>query len=502
MNSLDVVHQLNYSKIYNSEMQERILCAQQRDYYYDQDGAAIQYMLRKDLSPFFDASDLNQLNLLTVDSFIYAFLEKLCNVYDRPPVFQFTDSVGRAAKDRFAALMEEVRIHQVMQETFLRCRLHNTVLATVKWSKQLDRLFIENGYNIGNAMVVEHPEYMYDAALVAYETLAWDNKPRWIVWDREHGEHYATDGTPKWDAQSRTVTSEKIPIPPAGSTKAPAIWPWVAYHYKLQNDFWGNGLDGLLQLARSINVLLTVLNDDSIRETIRLLILSFAPAGTQGEKGQLKSGLTHPIYPESRVGNTTPPAAQVVSADLYTEQIIALIEKLTEIISSLHNIPNPLKSQMTDNLAGVTLRMKNEPLLQQWEKDQGIMRPYDKELIRCIVEVNNYYRPGKRIDAAVIDELTIVYSDPSIVTDEKSELEIEQLKWSAGLSSPVAYLQSKNPNMTSQDAEDSIRQNLEIYNELMGLKVQVMVPGAEKNLDGEEQERPEKEEENEDQDAD
>lgn len=502
MNSLYLVHQLNYAKIYEQNDQDRIYNAQLRDYFYDQDNSAIQARLRGDLDPFFDTADLGKLNLLTVDSFVYAFLEKLCNVYDRQPVFQFADDVQQGIKDRFSALMNEVRIHQVMQETFLRCRLHNTVLSTVKWSKALDRVFIESGYNVGNTFVVEHPEYMYDASLIAYETLTWDNKSRWIVWDREHGEHYATDGPPKWDDQSRTVVSDKISIPGAFGIVAPPVWPWVVYHYRLQNDFWGNGLDGLVQLARSINVLLTVLNDDSIRETIRLLILSFMPSGTTGEKGQLKSGLTHPIYPESRVGNTTPPQAQVVSAELYTEQIVMLIEKLTEIVSSLHNIPNPLKSQMTDNLAGVTLRMKNEPLLQQWEKDQGIMRPYDKELIRCIVEVNNYYRPGKRIDAAVIDELTIVYSDPSIVTDEKSELEIEQLKWSAGLSSPVAYLQSKNPNMTSQDAEDSIRQNLEIYNELMGLKVQVMVPGAEKNLNGEEQERPEKEEENEDQDAD
>lgn len=500
MSSLDVVHQLNYSKIYISEMQERILGAQQRDCYYDQDNAAIQYMLRKDLSPFFDASDLNQLNLLTVDSFIYAFLEKLCNVYDRPPVFQFSEGINQTAKDRFSALMEEVRIHQIMQETFLRCRLHNTVLATVKWSKQLDRMFIENAYNIGNTMVVEHPEYMYDASLVAYETLSWDNKPRWIVWDREHGEHYATDGAPKWDAQSRTVVSDKIPIPPAGTVKAPPVWPWTVYHYKLQNDFWGNGMDGLLQLARSINVLLTVLNDDSIRETIRLLILSFAPAGTQGEKGQLKSGLTHPIYPESRVGNTTPPAAQVVSADLYTEQIVMLIEKITEIVSSLHNIPNPLKSQLTDNLAGVTLRMKNEPLLQQWEKDQGIMGPYDKELVRRVVEVNNFYRPANRIDEAALDELTIVYSDPSIVTDQKAELEVEQIKWSAGLSTPITYLQSKNQNMTAQEAEERIRENLEVWNELMGMKVSVMVPGVKNNLNGDEE--PPEEEENEDQDAD
>ncbi len=500
MNSLDLVHQLNYAKIYEQNDQERIYNAQLRDYFYDQDNSAIQARLRGDLDPFFDTADLGKLNLLTVDSFVYAFLEKLCNVYDRQPVFQFADDVARTAKDRFSALMNEVRIHQVMQETFLRCRLHNTVLSTVKWSKALDRMFIEGGYNVGNTFVVEHPEYMYDASLIAYETLTWDNKSRWIVWDREHGEHYATDGPPKWDDQSRTVVSDKISIPGAFGIVAPPVWPWVVYHYRLQNDFWGNGLDGLVQLARSINVLLTVLNDDSIRETIRLLILSFMPSGTTGEKGQLKSGLTHPIYPESRVGNTTPPQAQVVSADLYTEQIVMLIEKLTEIVSSLHNIPNPLKSQMTDNLAGVTLRMKNEPLLQQWEKDQGVMRPYDMELVRRVVEANNFYRPKKMIDPAALDKLTIVYSDPSIVTDEKADLEVEQIKWSAGLSSPVSYLQTKHPNMTAQEAEQQIRDNLDLYNELMGIKVQMIPPKDGDEGDGEKNPPEQKKDEGSDED--
>ena len=484
----DLYHQLNYSKIYTDNLQDRIVQAQRRDYFFDQDAAAIYQMLRSDLEPFFkDAQDLAELNPITIDQFVYAFMEKLCNVYDRQPVFQFEDAVPQAARERFAELMTEVRIHQIMHEQFMRTRLHNTTLATIKYSKMLDRLFVEGGYNIGNAMVVEHPEYMYEASLIAYETITWDNKPRFIVWDREHNEHYATKDVPKWDPESRTVTSEKIPIPPGAGITKPDLWPWVVYHYKLQNDFWGNGLDGLIQLARSINVLLTVLNNDSIRETIRILILNFNPSGTRGTDGTMKTGLTHPIFPESKVGNTVQPAAQVVSADLYTEQIVMLIEKLTDLVSSMHSIPNPLKSQLTDNLAGVTLRMKNEPLLQQWEKDQGTMRPYDMELVARIVEAHNFYRAGKRIDPAILDRMTIVYSDPSIVTDEKADLEVEQLKWQSGISSPVDYVLTKHPDMTYDEAEAMIRENLETYNELMGMKVNVAVPTSAQNLNGDDQ---------------
>jgi len=479
-----LIHQLNYSKIYQDDMQTRILNAQLRDYFFDQDSAAIKYRLLADLAPFFDSDDLSKLNPITLDQFVYAFMEKICNVYDRQPVFQFEEGVNDGQKDAFTKLMEEVRIHRMMHENFMRCRLHNTILATVKWSRTLDRIFIEGGYNIGNTFIIEHPEYQYEAALVAYETLSWDNKTRWIVWDREHNEHYATDDMPKWDPQSRMVTSDKIPIPGAANVKAPAVWPWTIYHYKLQNDFWGNGLDGIVQLCRSINVLLTVLNDDSIRETIRILILNFNPAGARGEDGHLKTGLTHPIYSESKVGNTVAPSGQVVSADLYTDQILSLIEKLTDLVSSMHNIPNPIKSQLTDNLAGVTLRMKNEPLLQQWEKDQAIMRPYDIDLVTRVVEVNNHYRTSAKIDPRILERMTIVYSDPSIVTDEKAELEIEPLKWQSGISSPVDYVQGKHPNMTEAEAEEMIRKNIDIYNELMGMKISVAVPGDEQNLNG------------------
>jgi len=482
---IETYQQLNYSQIYGENMQLRIMNAQLRDYFYEQDTDAIGYRLRSDLDPFFDTDDLAAINSITLDQFVYAFIEKICNVYDRQPVFQFEEGVKDEQKARFSALMEEVRIHQVMHENFMRCRLHNTILATVKWAKDLDRMFIEGCYNIGNTFVVEHAEYRYEAALIAYETLTWDNKSRWIVWDREHNEHYATNGLPKWDPESRTVTSDKIPIPPGVGVKAPALWPWTIYHYKLQNDFWGNGLDGIIQLARTINILLTVLADDTVRETIRLLILNFNPAGARGDKGQIKTGLTHPIFPEGKVGNTVAPSGQVLSADLYTDDVLSLIEKLTDIIASMHNVPNPLKSQMTDNLAGVTLRMKNEPLLQQWEKDQGTMRPYDMDLVRRVVEVNNFYRKAK-VDPGVLDRMTIVYSDPSIVTDEKAELEIEALKWEKGISSPVDYVQSKHPNMTEKEAEEHIRKNLERWNDLMGMKINVVVPGDEKNLNGNE----------------
>jgi hypothetical protein len=481
----DVIHRLNYERIFQGENQIRIENAQNRDYFYDQDNDAIGQILRADLSPFMDTADISRLNPITLDQFVYSFLEKVCNVYDRPPVFQFPEGVKPASKEAFMHLMDEVQIHQVMQENFLRTRLHNSILVTVKWSKQLDRLFIENGYNEGNTFVVPHDEYLYEPRIVAYETVGWDNKLLWIVWDREANEHYATKELPKYDPASRQVLSEKIPIPPAKSIAAPPIWPWTAYHYRRQNDFWGNGLDGLIQLARSINVLLTVLNDDSIRETIRLLILNFNPAGSKGEKGQLKTGLTHPIYPESRVGDGSGPTADVVSADLYTEEIIGLIDKLTEIVSSTHNIPNPLKSQMTEALAGVTLRMKNEPLLQQWEKDQGILRPYDRDLLGRIVEANNFFRPGARVDPGILAELSVKYSDPSIVTDEAADLATEELKWRAGVSSPVAYVQSKHPEMTEKEAEEFIRKNLAQWNDLMGLKVQVNTPGDKKNLNGE-----------------
>lgn len=467
---MDQITNYNYARLFAESQALEMQKAQYRDYFYEQDNTVIKSILMTDLSKFYDSGDIGNMHLITLDYFVHSFLEKVCNVYDNAPIFKFSEKVKPEQKDRFKALLDEIKINQLMQSNFHKIKLHNTILVHIKYNQELDVVFVENDYNIGSTWVLPYSDYQLEPRVVAYQVIQDGQDDYWVVWDRRKKEHYKIKDAPKYDPESDSILNDKIML------TYPGYWPFVTYRYRNDNNnFWGNGIDWLVDLVKSINILFTVCNDDTIRETIRLLILNFNPSGNKGEKGQLKTGLQHPIMPEGRMPGNESPAGQVVSAQLFNEQIIAFVEKLTDIVSSMYGIDNIMKMNLQENLAGVSIRLKNEPLMRQWAKDIDIMKPYDMQLIRVLVATNNYYRKQK-IDEAVLSELQIEYQEPNIVTDEAAEYELEKTKWRDGTSSPVLYVMRKNPEMNEKEAREYIKNNKKVYDELFG--IDFAVPGS------------------------
>jgi len=451
--------------------------AQELDFFYEQDNYVMQQILKRDLKKYMDGYDITRMKLITLDSFVPSFLKKICNVYDNPPSFLLTDDGEKykAEMEKFVDLMSEVRILQSMSETFEKMRLQNTVVAYVKYNKSGDKIIIDNNYNVGTCMVVTDAEDSLSMTAIAYEQMNDKHEVTWIVWDKELKQHYRLKtklALPNYD-YGKGFQGDRIPIGDNKNYEMPEYdkdypLPFVTYQYKNHNNsFWGNGLYFLSDLVRSINILLTVCTDDTIQETIRLLILNFNPAGTDGEKGQIKTGMRHPIFVESGgIGSESKPEGQILSADLFNDDVLKLIDKLVEIVSSLHNIDSPLKQMLTDDLSGIAIRMRNEPLLRNWKNDINILTYLDKQLLKKIILVNNYHRknqPKKVIKPELIEFLEIKYAEPTIVTDEKADFELEVSKWQSGISSPVKWLMKQNPEWTEQEAIDEITKNKEHY---------------------------------------
>jgi len=213
--------------------------------------------------------------------------------------------------------------------------------------------------------------------------------------------------------------------------------------------------------------LLTITTDDTIQESIRLLILNFEPKGTKGEKGQLKPGLRHPLIPKNNtLGISSDPKADIISADLYNDEIISLIDKLAEITGSLSNISNPIKENIKNNLSGIALKLKNLPLKRDWEDDRTTIKQYDLELIEKIIKVNNYYRPKEKIPIEYLEFLSIHYMQPNDDTTEKEIYEYNRMKWKDGTDNPVNFLQTLNPRLTEEKAKEQILNNIKIIKEL------------------------------------
>ncbi|MCF7801086.1 MAG: hypothetical protein K9N34_03615 [Candidatus Marinimicrobia bacterium] len=472
------IHQLNYAKIQQEDFEKRIERAAMRDFFLERDNTQMENYLRQDLKKYYsDESDIQKKLLITLDEFVPAFLDKICVVYDQPPIIDIEGDGNDKDRKDLKALLEEVGISQVFSDNLVKMKLHNTILAHVKYNEPLDRIYVENGYNVGTAKVWELPTFHLEPKVVAYPVIL-NNQTRWIVWDRLTEAHYWMTTEPKWDEESGLVIGDKYGFNTDSSLDAPDYWPWVIYRYRRHNDFWGNGMDSLVALNRVINVLLTVVSDDSVRQTIRILILGFNPNGTPDTKGSIKTGMEHPIYPGGNYSGANEHPSEILQATLFNEEIVQLVEGLSGLVASLHNVDNFVKRQLKQDLSGIAIRLKNEPLMRSWANDIMILRKYDLELVRNLVQVHNYHRPEKTINESILDALTIDYQQPQVITDEKAEFELEVEKWRNGVSNPVDYILNQNPEMSEKQAREYIRNNLKEFNDLFGLSGVESKPGS------------------------
>lgn len=443
-----------------------------RDYYYSEEADEIRRILRKDLALYYDSQDLSKIRPITLDFFVKGFMQKLCNVYDYAPVITFDDGVPEKQEKRFRDLIHEVRINSFFDENFMRMRLHNTVVANVRYHAGLDRIYLQT-WHAGNMGVSCVPGFVYEAEILYYFTGFEDNIPVYAVWDKENKEHYYWVGDINIEDIKKSRGEwhkNKLPIPGNEDYVAPDYDPFVIYRYKTDGKFWGSGMDSIIELIRTINVLFTVCNDDTVQETIRLLILNFEPAGTDGESGQIKTGMRHPIMSRGGIpGESEKPDGKIISANLFNDQVISLIQALTEIISSTYGIESILKTTLIDQLSGVAIRLRNEPIMKQWAKDKQILSYMDRDLIKALVNVHNYHRADKKIDQGIFDKMTVHYRDPQLMLITKDNLEVAEIEWKYGISSPVDFLIDRNPELTRDEALERIIRNTAEYKKIVQL---------------------------------
>lgn len=433
-----------------------------RDIFYYRKSAEIRKVLMSDMKLYdCDTADLSRMKPVLIH-FIPEFIEKVCTLYDKPPLFEFGEE-AKPDQQKLLDLLSEVRINNFFPNNFNLTRLHGTILANVRYHARTKKIYLESQFNQSNTIVQPYPDYYPEPAIVVYKV-----GKLYYVWDRENKEHYYIKQAPKFEKDKIGITNkEKFPIEGNKDLAAPDYFPFITYRYRDTGEFWSEGLDELVDIARLVNLLYTVTGDDAIQETIRLLILNFDPKGTEGENGQIKTGLKHPLFAEGGIpGQDMKPSAQVVGANLYVDSVTKLIEDITDRVANINGISNVIKKEIESDLSGIAIRLKMQPTLDRHKKDQNVMKYPDKDLIKTIVAANNYHRPDKKVDENVLKDFQINYETPEIIVDEAEELATEQTKWEAGVSSPVEYVMRKNPNFTVEEAKKYIQENLALKKEL------------------------------------
>lgn len=466
----------NKAKSFSLDISRKTL-ASRREFFLQEDSVRIREQLFNDLTKYIEPNDVGLLNFIALDFFVPAFLDRVCNVYDNPPVFKLQkDGEKLNVDDSLITLLEEVKINLVLQDNFVRARYHGTSIPYIRYNEKTDKIWIDLSLNESNTFVLCYEGQPKDPYLVAYK-VGKGNETFWYVWDKENKEHYRTDKDPEPKKSGYGLENTKLPIDGNEDTSAPDYFPFVPYHYKLHSPgFWGQGMDSLVDLERIVNVLLTITGDDSIMETIRILLLNFVPEGETSENGSIKTGMRHPFYDKSgfasQKGNID---GKVLSGELYNEDILKFITSISDIISNMHGIDNVIKETISGTLSGIAIKLKREPLMQRYSKDVNLLRYYDRDLIEAIVAVNNYHRKTK-ISIEGLKDLVIDYQEPTVVGDEKTDYELERMRWEDGTSSIVDYMVKRNPELTREDAQKKIADNLQEYNDMFAAARAVLNP--------------------------
>lgn len=478
---------------YEKEIESRAII---RNIFLSQDNESIIAILKHDLKKYMDDDDIANVFPFTLDDYIPKFIENLMQVHKKPPIIRWEEGVDENEKTALQELLDEVKFPLILQDTDIKMRFHNTILLGVHYYEELDRLYIDNTYNAGTCKVIPYEGFEIEPMIVIRDYIDKIERQKWVVWDRRTKDVFTTYKEPKWDSISqkiiadawRTYATDKGLVEERNGEPINSYFPFVVYRYKDQGQgFWQNGLDSLCDMVRMLNVLFTIMGEDSIRETLRILIFPWEVTGIEGtgRKNRIKTGLRNPIY-KPTTGENVSDTAQVVSADLYNEQIIAMIDKVTEIVSGLHNIGNLIKADIEKSLSGIAIRLKNEPILNQWAKDINIVREYDWYLIEKIIEVNQYHRDGKTktgkpINPEIIDKFILDYQEPQIDFDDNDTYELNRKQWEDGISSPLEYIKKRNPEWSDQKAKEFIQNNKRIYEELFGITTRSFKPTAPEN---------------------
>ena len=462
------INQTNYELIKIEDYRRQREQAQYRDAFYEGDNHIIHTILKKDLAKYgISQEKINNTQLYGLDKFIKAFEQKISNVYDTAPLIKLDKGTAKE-NELLSELLESVNINNVFNSNLEKIKLHNTIINQIK---RIDtgQIYIDNRLNIGNTFLYGND---YNWQVLMYETLI-DNELYWYVFDKELKEHYfviSDSDTPPNIVHKNTKRIDGTIILIDNDITAPAYNPFVIYRYDLQNDFWGNGNDALVDLIRLVNVLLTVTGGDNIRETLRVLYSNMNVSGKKNDVNRYETTMGSMLMPADNTldRNVRDLKIQVTQATLYNTEVLQFIEAIITQVSMLHNIDNPIKKQLESNLSGIALQLKKEPLMRDWQRDITRMKFYDTQLIGQLIKINNIYNKGKISENK---KVLIDYQTPKIVMDEAGDWELWKSKILENVVTPIDYLMKQNPELTYEQCLDKYNENKLLNEQLFGLNV-------------------------------
>jgi len=120
---------------------------------------------------------------------------------------------------------------------------------------------------------------------------------------------------------------------------------------------------------------------------------------------------------------------------------------------------------MANAQSGFARMIAKERLLEIRQDQIKIWRKVEANLFKAITAANNFYQVGPKISET--SKFSIDYTEKHAISDPKEELEITQKEIDMGITSLVAVVKQRNPDLkTDKQAEEFIQKNIDTKNRL------------------------------------
>lgn len=285
------------------------------------------------------------------------------------------------------------------------------------------------------------------------------------------------ENTIVWTDEDHYRIDSKDVIHPIGDNEGMVnpygVIPFPSLLLEEGEDYWGNGLRDVVNANEQLNVLLTFFKNISVflgtQGTVLAVNLGLETKGTKGENNprQVRIGYQHPVNVENARGEMKDPKLEHVSFDPYITEVRDTIDWEIKRIAQIKGLnPNTILSQIKDT-SDYQKMMDAVEQLEVRRDDIEPCRVFEKgrfEIFRTMNNVLAGTKEGKGFGLQVIPEeyeLDVDFADVEIMKTPEDKQKEREFEYKYNLSTPKDWKQEDNPDLTDEEAEETINDNKE-----------------------------------------
>ena len=352
--------------------------------------------------------------------------------------------------------------------------LQNVSLTKVYFDRELNKigLRVESSHNYIIDYDYDNPNKMellaYDIPIntVTYKGLR-EREKNTIIWTAE--EHFRYDS----DNNRQPYGNNLDEVNPYG------IIPYAVFRVKQADDFWGFGLNDVIKFNEVIDMLFCDLRFGAHLQAWGQPVAincGFARTNRSGkdEIDPVATGPEFPIIVDNVDANMYPPSFEFKSPNPMLQELTNLIDyHIIQIALSKGLNPNNFIAEVkaTSGFSKV-VDMINE--IGQREELLDPARNYENELFNIIRRINNTHVNESRGMLKLIPEDCTISVDFADISSPKTVEETwneREKKLTHNMASVVDFIMEENPDLTREQAEELLRNNKLINDEILKGKV-------------------------------